>query len=146
MTIQSYVQSRRVYLPLVDGASPPLLKFTNGVEVVELPRTHFVMFTKTLESQYGDLTLNVHSRFHTPGWARLLGWEGLAPTQVQQVVDGILEAIRVKETRFVNPVRLLENGLSSSEPYIQVLIWVMALDGLLMSNTPLILSSDSVAC
>lgn len=196
MPFTSYLERRRIYLPLTGSPTPPLLRFANEVEVVDLPETerpkldtwgeilsrqdirefgrterwlaydfsdppgsrtsdpeerlgntvmalqvaapvgcdHFVMFTKTLDSRFADLTLHVRNRLHSCGWARLLGQSGITSSQLLNVVNAILRCIQEKQTRFVNPLRLLENGLYSSEPYMQTLIWVMGLDGLLMAG------------
>ncbi len=196
MGFTAYLERRRVYLPLTCDVMPPLLKFANNVEVVDLPEAdrpnletwgeilsredirefrgtgrwliydysyppgdrtpdpeerlgntlvalqvgaptgcdHFVMFTKTLDSEYANLTLHVKNRLHSCGWARHLGWDGITPDQLLKTVNGVLQFIQDKQIRFVNPIRLLENGLYSSEPYIQTLIWVMGLDGLLMAG------------
>jgi hypothetical protein len=91
------------------------------------------MFTKTLDSEYSDLTLDARNRLYSCGWARLLGCGGITPDQLLNIVNGVLQSIQDKQTRFVNPVRLLEHGLYSSEPYMQTLMWVMGLDGLLMA-------------
>jgi len=101
----------------------------------------FIIFTKNLDSEYSDLTVHARNRLHSCGWACLLGWGGITPDQLLNIVNGVLQSIHDKQTRFMNPVRLLEHGLYSSEPYMQTLMWVMGLDGLLMAvNRPLFIS------
>lgn len=95
---------------------------------------HFVMFTNTLDSQYSNLTLHTRNRLNACGWARLLGWDEAASDQVCRVVDGIWQATVDKQVRFLNPMRLFEQGLYARDPYMQTLLWVMGLDGLLMAT------------
>ena len=53
--------------------------------------------------------------------------------EVQSVVDGVTHILQKGDPRAANPLRLFQNGLANRNPYIRILLWVTAIDGILMA-------------
>jgi hypothetical protein len=63
------------------------------------------------------------------------GFNGMTSAEVESIVDGISSIVEQGNIRTVNPIRLFEHGLVSQEPYIRILLWTTAIDGILMAVT-----------
>lgn len=72
-------------------------------------------------------------QFHGTAWSRMRGFNGMTPEEVQFVVNGVISILQKKDARTANPIRLFEQGLISGNPYIRILLWVTAIDGILMA-------------
>jgi hypothetical protein len=72
-------------------------------------------------------------RFHGTAWSRMRGFSGMTTPVVRSVVDGVIDILQKGNPRAANPLRLFQNGLASTNPYIRILLWVTAIDGILMA-------------
>jgi len=68
-------------------------------------------------------------------WSRMRGFNGMTSAEVESITNGISSIVEQENIRTVNPIRLYEHGLVSQDPYIRILLWVTALDSVLMAVT-----------
>ena len=78
-----------------------------------------------------------HERYYGTTWSRMSGYAGMTSERITKIADGVLQILRTNNPRVVNPIRMYEQGLISTSPYIRVFLWTSALDGLLMSANPI---------
>jgi hypothetical protein len=72
-------------------------------------------------------------KLHGTTWSRMKGFNGITANQVQSIVNGILLLLETKDARTTNPLRIFEQGLVAANPYVRFLLWVTAIDGILMA-------------
>jgi hypothetical protein len=80
-----------------------------------------LLMTTQLEQFYGTV------------WSRMRGFNGMTPQQIESIVNGVIFFLQSGDPRLANPIRLLEQGLVSRNNYLRVLLWVTAIDGILMA-------------
>lgn len=97
---------------------------------------HWVVFICRHHSKGGLLaeTLSRPPEIRSTLWARKCGFPGLRREDFLPTVCGVHNAFEHKIVRVQNAVQLFEHGLQSSNLHIRVLLWVMALDVLLMAE------------
>jgi hypothetical protein len=71
--------------------------------------------------------------FHGTPWSRMKGFSGVTTAQVQSSVNGLVHILEQENPRTATPIRLFEHGLVSRDPYIRILLWVTAIDSVLMA-------------
>jgi hypothetical protein len=71
--------------------------------------------------------------FHGTPWSRMKGFTGMTAGQVQSIVNGLAHILEQGNPRTATPIRLFEHGLVSRDPYIRILLWVTAIDSVLMA-------------
>ena len=186
----------RAYMPLKTIAHPPLIQFTNGVQLVshdafkpsnldgwqqvfsldelreirewhlaiacdwnaaedapqEAPPEHRLADARLAlqvaapmgsylsvcirEQDSGQNPLLMTTRleqFRGTVWSRIRGFNGMTPVEVESIVSGVISILQKRDARTANPIRLFEQGLISSNAYIRILLWVTAIDGILMA-------------
>lgn len=104
----------------------------------ELNPTEFQEMTAICELRQDRLipsAVGFHQPYYGFPWARVLRESRFAEGRVGSIAEGIEECIAKRVVRLVNAFRLLELGLQATEPYIKLLLWVVALDSLLMAIT-----------
>jgi hypothetical protein len=104
----------------------------------ELNPTEFSEITSVCEIRGHELipsTVNLRQPYYCFSWARVIRELRTTEDQVGLIGEGIGQCISGRVVRVVNALRLLELGLYTTEPYIRLLLWVGALDSLLMANT-----------
>jgi hypothetical protein len=60
-------------------------------------------------------------------------YNGMTTAAIQSVVNGVIAILETGNPRVANPIRLFEQGLISTNSYIRILLWVTAMDGILMA-------------
>jgi hypothetical protein len=104
----------------------------------ELNSTEFPETSAVCEVRGHELvpcTVFLHQPYYGFSWARVIREPRSAESRIGLIAEGITQSIAKRVTRLVNAFRLLELGLQSTEPYIKLLLWVGALDSLLMANS-----------
>lgn len=104
----------------------------------ELNPTEFQEMTAICELRGDRLipsTVGFHQPYYCFSWARVIRESRFAEGRVGVIAEGIEECLAKRVVRVVNAFRLLELGLQNTEPYIKLLLWVAALDSLLMAIT-----------
>jgi hypothetical protein len=73
--------------------------------------------------------------FRGTAWSRMRGFNGMSDEDIQSISNGVIRILEKNDARTTTPVRLLEQGLISSDPYIRIFLWVTAIDSVLMAVT-----------
>ena len=81
-------------------------------------------------------TTTHHLRFYGTTWARMNGYAGMSVERITMIMNGVLHILGGDSARFINPLRMYEHGLNSTNPYLRVFLWTSALDGILMASNP----------
>jgi hypothetical protein len=89
--------------------------------------------------QSGDTSLNLYQVDHnqiltSAGCARMSGAGTLSLEEIEKVVDGVLALIETEQPRLNTPLGLLLNGMSGGDIYVKTLLWVAAMDSILMAE------------
>ena len=89
--------------------------------------------------QAGGPSLDLYQIDHnqiltSTGCARMIGDGSLSPEEIKKVVNGVLALIESGEPRLSTPLGLLLSGMSSGDPYVKTLLWVGAIDSILMAS------------
>jgi hypothetical protein len=66
-------------------------------------------------------------------WSRRWGFDDMPATEIEKVVNGVIQILNANDARTANPIRLFEQGLISHHPYIRIFLWVTAIDSILMA-------------
>jgi len=61
------------------------------------------------------------------------GFNGMTVAEVESIANGVGQILEGGDLRTINVVRLFGHGLVSGDPYIRILLWVTAIDGILMA-------------
>ena len=77
-----------------------------------------------------------HLRFYGTTWSRMSGYSGMTVERIAAITNGVLQILSGANARAINPLRMYEHGLNSTNPYLRVFLWTSALDGILMSSNP----------
>jgi len=83
--------------------------------------------------QHPCLMMTRFERFHGTVWSRMRSFNGMTSREVESIVNGVIDILEKGDARAVNPIRLFEHGLISTDRYIRILLWVTAMDGILMA-------------
>jgi hypothetical protein len=73
--------------------------------------------------------------FRGTPWSRMRGFNGMSHEDIQSISNGVIRILEKNDARTTTPLRLLEQGLVSSDPYIRIFLWVTAIDSILMAVT-----------
>jgi hypothetical protein len=78
--------------------------------------------------------VETHPPLDTTSWGKLTGLAGIDPTEFSSVVEGVHDVMRSKRVRLRTALYLLETGLQSANRHVALLLWVAALDAVLMAG------------
>lgn len=73
------------------------------------------------------------AEFRGTAWSRMRGFNGMSPEDIESIANGVICILEKKDPRTTTPLRLFEQGLVSSDPYIRIFLWVTAIDSILMA-------------
>lgn len=73
-------------------------------------------------------------QFNGTIWSRMKGFNNIPPQTVESIANGVIGLLESTDPRLINPIRLFEHGLVSRNPYIRILLWVTAMDGIMMAE------------
>lgn len=96
-------------------------------------------YTFDIFIQSGDTTLNLYQIdrnqiLTSAACARMSGAGALSREGIEKVVNGILALIETEKPRLNTPLGLLLNGMSGGDMYVKTLLWVAAMDSILMAE------------
>jgi hypothetical protein len=96
-------------------------------------------YTFDIFIQSGETSLNLYQIDHnqvltSASCARMSGAGALSPEEIKKVVDGVLVLIETEQPRLNTPLGLLLSGMSGGDKYVKTLLWVAAMDSILMAE------------
>ena len=119
-----------------DAGQPPeqLLADCHMALQVLNPQGNFMsLCVREQAASHGSPLITRFERFQGTAWSRMSSIGTTPPPHTQLIVDGVIEILASGNARIVNPFRLFEHAMTSTNAYIRILLWVTALDGVLMA-------------
>jgi hypothetical protein len=96
----------------------------------------FVVLCKKKDESLVIESVDVYRRLEPTRWGRMIVPEPIDVTAFTAIAVGVQEAFQKKIVRLQNPLYLLELGEEANNPHVRILLWVTALDALVMAGNP----------